>query len=511
MNQKLSQKEKSKLLGILPIDLKVEELNPEAFLLFSLKDCQKYRFIAFKLEKKKLKVAAEDSFGSDFLDFLENFKKINHLGVDIFLASKDSIDYALNFYRKLKKDNLKTNNISKSKEIFEDSRGLIISIVKKALSCGAFKINTEFEEGKVKIHYQVKDLVIASVETLERYKALILEVKRIAVLEEGEHDILQKGGFSIVFDDKKVDLAVSVLPLPKGEKLIIEILNQYPNIYTFENLGVEKESLEILKRAFKKPHGIIFVTGPLGSGRSATMYAILLDLIGKNKKIYSLESPIECIISGINQTQVNPEIGLTFASGLKKILEEHPDLIMIEGMRDFQTIDMVVHHALSDKIFIASLTSESAFLAPFNLIDMGIEPLLVASSINVIVNQKLALRLCDYCKKEQALSQEAQEIVKREIEALPFRLKHSIIKLKFYNSSGCEKCKNTGFKGRIGLFEILELDKDIKDLIAKKSSPENIKKLALDKGMVTLRQDGILKALNGLTTIDEVFRLTNKV
>ncbi len=500
--QKLKEEEKNKL-GIPKIDLKIEDLDSKPLLLFSLEDVKKLRIVAFKLEKRKLKVALEN-VDSKVLDFLESFKKENHLGIELFLTSKESIDKTLKYYEKIKDKGFK------EPAPFSNYSELFLQIIKKALSCGAFKINTEFEgkEG-VKIYYQVKGLVITSKENFTNYKNLVLEIKKMANLETEESNISQKGRFSIVFENKKVDLAVLLLPLPKGEKLTIEILAESPNIYSLSNLGVGEAQVEVLKKALNASHGIILVTGPQGSGRSATMYAILLELLGKDKKIFSLESLPECVIFGINQTQVNPKRGITFASGLKKILEEEPDLIMIEGMRDLQTVDMVVHQALSEKSFIASLDSKSAFLAPFNLIDIGIEPLLVASSLNAVLNQRLALRLCDHCKEEQALKSEFQDIVEKEIEALPFHIKHSIIKLQFYNTKGCSKCENTGFKGRIGIFEILKLDKDIKDLVAQKASTEDIKKSALEKGMITLRQDGILKALNGLTTLDEVFRLTS--
>lgn len=500
-------KELALKLGISYINLKDCDISPEVLFIISEDKAKTHRFTAFDLKEDQLKVAIEDPTSLEALDVLENIKEKNHFGIDLFITSKESIDYALNLYKIFKNPPKAAEKVrlepADSSTEFQNWSEQMSNMIKKGLSSKVSKFHIVPEKEGGNIYYQKGELKAVSSLSKENYKQAISEIKKIIGHEEQKKS--QKGQFCLSLDGEKLDLEVSISSTPKGEKATIEVLGESESIYTLEKLGMREKTLEVLDRIIKKPQGMILITGLQGGGRSTTSYAILQILKNQGKKIETLENPIDCLIPGVSQTQVDPKAGLTFASGLKKILKNNPDCVMIEGLRDFETADTAVHSALVGKLIIATLNAKSAFQALSRLIDMGIDSLLLASAVNGIINQRLVLKLCPHCKQEVVSSNEIIEIVKKDLEALPFKELRSNIKLRFYSSFGCEKCKKTGFSGQIGIFEILELNEGLRSLISAKTPPEEIEKQAIG-GIVTLRQDGILKTLDGETSIEEVFR-----
>jgi len=273
------------------------------------------------------------------------------------------------------------------------------------------------------------------------------------------------------------------------------------------NLGFRGSAYKILEDNITKAHGMILSTGPTGSGKTTTLYAILQKLMNEKVNIVTLEDPVEYKMPTINQGQIQSNIGFSFASGLRSILRQDPDVIMVGEIRDYETADMAIHSALTGHIVLSTLHTNDAAGAIPRFVDMKIEPFLINSSLNVVVAQRLCRKICQFCREPIEIDAANMDVTKKEIENLP-QAEEKPSKLQFYHGKGCGNCGQTGYKGRIGIFEVFELAENVKELVAKKSSGSDINNMAIKNGMVSLRQDGILKAIDGLTTLEEVWRVT---
>lgn len=331
--------------------------------------------------------------------------------------------------------------------------------------------------------------------------AIISRIKIMANLNIAERRLPQDGRIRIKIGDDKVDLRVSIMPTPFGESVMIRILSS--NIlFGMESLGLLKPDLEILEKMIKKPHGIIFVTGPTGSGKTTTLYASLSKINDKDKKIITIEDPIEYQLKGIMQMQVQPKIGFTFANALRSMLRHDPDVMMVGEVRDYETAEITIRVALTGHLVFSTIHTNDAAGGVTRLVDMGVEPFLVASAVECFIAQRLVRVICDKCKKE---FKSDKEILK---ELGVSRL--DLSKIKLYEGKGCESCRFTGYKGRTAIYEILVMNEPIRELVLKRSSSDQIKKKALSLGMRTLRQDGWEKIKAGITTPGEVIRVTQE-
>ncbi|MDD5173762.1 MAG: ATPase, T2SS/T4P/T4SS family [Candidatus Omnitrophica bacterium] len=331
--------------------------------------------------------------------------------------------------------------------------------------------------------------------------AIISRIKIMANLNIAERRLPQDGRIRIKIGDEKVDLRVSIMPTPFGESVMIRILSS--NIlFGMEGLGLLKSDLEILEKMIKKPHGIIFVTGPTGSGKTTTLYASLNKINDKDKKIITIEDPIEYQLKGIMQMQVQPKIGFTFANALRSMLRHDPDVMMVGEVRDYETAEITIRVALTGHLVFSTIHTNDAAGGVTRLIDMGVEPFLVASAVECFIAQRLVRVICDKCKKEFKPDKE----ILRELGVSRLNLS----KIKLYKGKGCESCRFTGYKGRTAIYEMLVMSEPIRELVLKRSSSDQIKKKALSLGMRTLRQDGWEKIKMGITTPDEVIRVTQE-
>jgi type IV pilus assembly protein PilB len=329
---------------------------------------------------------------------------------------------------------------------------------------------------------------------------VVARLKVLASLDIAERRLPQDGRLSVRLGSRKVDLRVATLPTVHGEKAVLRLLDTSSVQLDLLALGFEPRDLERYEEVFRRPYGTVLVTGPTGSGKSTTLYATLDQLNSPEKNIITVEDPVEYRMKGINQIQVNPKIGLTFASGLRSILRADPDVVMIGEIRDQETAKISVEAALTGHLVLATLHTNNAPAAVTRLTDMGVEPFLTASAVDCVIAQRLARRLCERCKRPCTVSREALSNVGFPFEYLLEEGPH------FYEAIGCDRCSGTGYRGRIGIYEMMVLSDEIRDLVLRRVSTDEISRAAEESGMVRLRQDGLIKAAQGVTAIEEVLR-----
>lgn len=387
-----------------------------------------------------------------------------------------------------------------------DISSILNDIVTKALTLGASDIHIEPGEKQVDIRARI-DGILNELMTLEKSvePLLLFKVKISAKLPTDEHFMPLDGRITFVIDDKKLDTRISILPTTKGEKIVIRLLSSEGKSFDLEDLGIVGNDLEVVKRSYSKPYGMILAVGPTGSGKTTTLYSILKNLNSRGINITTIEDPVEYDISGVNHVQINTKVGLTFANGLRSILRQDPNVIMIGEIRDLETAKIAINAALTGHIVLSTLHTNDAITTIPRLIDMGIENFLVANTVNLIVAQRLARRLCENCKEEHVLSPKEHDelsIMRPDLAAL---IKKGN---KFYKEKGCEKCHNTGFKGRIGLYEILEIRENLRRVISLGANNDDVYKMARENGLVLIVEDGVKKLFAGITSLSELFRVT---
>lgn len=350
---------------------------------------------------------------------------------------------------------------------------------------------------------------------IELHQPIISRVKVLSNLKIDENRIPQDGRFRTVLFGRDIDYRVSTFPTPVGEKAAIRVLDPTVGLKGLEELGLVGRNYEVVKESIRKPYGMILLTGPTGSGKTTTLYAIMQILNKEGVNIVSLEDPVEYFIDGLNQSQVRPEIGYDFASGLRQILRQDPDVIMVGEIRDNETADLGIHAALTGHIVLSTLHTNNAVGVVPRLINMGVEQFLLPSSLNLMLAQRLVPRLCQKCKKSEKAPEKIQEILKKEIEELPQEIankwKSSIGKFEVYHAPGCPACKGKGVSGRVALFEILKMTQSLEAIINANPTEHQILEESRRQGMISLRQDGVLKALEGLISMEEVLRETIEV
>ena len=331
--------------------------------------------------------------------------------------------------------------------------------------------------------------------------ALISRIKIMARLNIAEKRLPQDGRIELKVADKEIDVRVSTLPTAFGERVVLRLLKKSSVMISLTDLGMPADRLSLFEKEIERPNGIILVTGPTGSGKTTTLYAALSAINSTDINIITVEDPIEYRISGIGQVQVNPKIDLTFASGLRSIVRQDPDVILVGEIRDTETAEIAIQSALTGHLVFSTLHTNDAAGAVTRLRDMGVEPFLIASSVNAILAQRLVRIICQDCKQEFEPAPEMLEKVGIKPSDLPSG--------KLWHGAGCHKCHNTGYKGRCGIFELLKMTPELKGFVLQTSDANQIKRQAVAEGMITLRRDGMQKILDGITTIEEVYRVSN--
>ncbi len=369
-------------------------------------------------------------------------------------------------------------------------------IIKQAIEDRASDIHIEPFENRMTIRYRIDGLLYETPPPAKQmFLALVSRIKILSKLDIAEKRLPQDGGFSVKIKNKLIDLRVSTIPSIYGEKVVIRILDKSRISLKLEEFGLEPDVLEQVKKAINSPYGLIFLSGPTGCGKTTTLYAILENIKSPRKNILTLEDPVEYRLDGINQVQIKPQIGLTFAAGLRAFLRQDPDIILVGEVRDLETAEICARAALTGHLVLSTIHTNDAVSVIVRLIDIGIEPFLLAPSLRLVVAQRLIRKLCPECK--QAYHPTAEEI--KGLKAKPKLL---------YKSKGCDKCNNTGYRGRTGIYEILPVNEQIRELISKNATDTTLKQTVRQMGIRSLMEDGMLKVAEGITSMEEVLKAT---
>jgi type IV pilus assembly protein PilB len=516
------------------VDLRNKTVNKEVVAAVSKDAMSNYKFIPFELSDNTLKVAVTDPTNLGALGALEFLSQKQNLKVEIYITSLASftavsrktgnltteVTQALKEVEIKEKEyaDKKVTKIEKQVEqaiVDEAPISKIVDVVlRHAIEGRASDIHIEPTEDDLRVRYRIDGVLHSSLILPKSvHSAIVSRVKILSNLKIDEQRLPQDGRFHINLDGKPIDFRVSTFPTVIGEKVVLRILDKSTGAPTLEDLGFSGHRLEIVLEAIKKPHGMFLMTGPTGSGKSTTLYGILSMLNQPGVNIVTLEDPVEYFMDGVNQAQVRPEIGLTFASGLRSILRQDPNIIMVGEVRDKETAELAVNSALTGHLVFSTLHTNSAAGAIPRLMDMGIEPFLLTASLNLVAAQRLVRKICDKCVTETKPSAGIEEIIRKEMSTVkPEELKGIDLKnIKVFIGRGCPVCGNTGYKGRIGIYEVISIDSKIQELINERVPASKIEEFAVkEEGMLLMRQDGVLKALRGLTTVEEVIRATKE-
>ncbi|MCD6385555.1 type IV-A pilus assembly ATPase PilB [Candidatus Sumerlaeota bacterium] len=377
---------------------------------------------------------------------------------------------------------------------------LVNLIISEAIKTGASDIHIEPQEKSLRLRYRIDGVLQERTPPPKKFQnAIISRIKIMAEMDIAERRLPQDGRFKVRTQGRNIDFRVSTVPSPFGEKVVLRILDRSKLVLDLKQLGFDAEILDVYNKIIRRPWGMILVTGPTGSGKSTTLYATLNTINDPRKNILTIEDPIEYQLKGITQVQARPEIGLTFANGLRAFLRQDPDIILVGEIRDHETADIAIKSALTGHLVLSTLHTNDAPSTPTRLINMGVEPFLVSATLLVAIAQRLVRRICEHCKEPYVPS----------IDMLrSLGINEDISKLKFYRGKGCPNCHHTGYRGRIALYEMMVITDRIRDLILKRVPANVIKEAAIEEGMQTLRQAGIKKVLEGITTIEEVLSVT---
>ena len=529
VNEEDVSKIKSGLLNVPYKKIQVEEIKDEVLKIIPEETVRNYKVIPISLENDLLTVGMinpDDAKAQEALKFIAKQRLVN-LGA--YLISQSIWEAVLRRYSPysseieatVKSLNLAPEKIGGQKIIqLEDQKAaaeeapiikIVASTLKEAVWQKSSDIHIEPQRNRLRIRFRVDgELKEVSSLPLVLHQPIISRVKVLSNLKIDETRVPQDGRFRTVVFGRDIDFRVSTFPTPVGEKTAIRVLDPSVGLKGLEELGLVGKNLELIKAGVKKPFGMILITGPTGSGKTTTLYATMQIINNDGVNIVSLEDPVEYFIDGLNQSQVRPEINYDFASGLRQILRQDPDVIMVGEIRDNETAGLAVHAALTGHIVLSTLHTNNAIGVIPRLIDMKVEPFLLPSALNLMASQRLISKLCQKCKKAEEPPVEIKNIIKKEIEKLPKEL-ISQSDFKIYHSSGCDACKGKGISGRIALFEIFEMTSQLGEIISGDLSEAKIIEEAKRQGMITLRQDGILKALQGLVSIEEVLRETEEI
>lgn len=512
-------KAKSELLNIPFVEILKQKIPTEVLSKIPEPVARHYNLIPFSLENNYLSVAMADPLDLQVIEFLEaksgyQIKPKYALPKDINKAIDDQYSSSIDTEVRaaLKETQIETREIeeslkdmSKVDEVIRDApvARIVSTTLEFAVKSRASDVHIEPGEEKTRIRYRIdgvlQERVILPLKVTE---AVVSRIKILSNMKIDEKRIPQDGRFGIKVADQEVDLRVSTLPTTHGEKVVIRLLRKGGGIPSFLDLGLGGTALKRFEENLTRPHGIILVTGPTGSGKSTTLSSALSKLNSVKVNIITLEDPVEYAVPGVNQVQVNPAAGLTFASGLRSILRQDPNIIMVGEIRDSETAELAVQSALTGHLVLSTLHTNSSAGALPRLLDMGVEPFLIASSMNIAMAQRLCREICPKCKEKVKDDKILVDEVKKELGNL-----YPSKAVAFYKGKGCSECNNTGYTGRIGIFEVLKVSEKIGQMILSHASAGEIEKQAVSEGMIRMKQDGYFKVINGLTTVEEVLRV----
>lgn len=492
------------------LDLSSYDINPHAATSISETMALRYKVLPIDYEDNKLLVAMFDPsnvFAIDDIKIITGYdiKPVISTETDIIKAITDI--YEVDSQVDEMVDSVDTDEEAEEVEVKEEDEQkgspvvkMIDSLLVESVRQRANDIHIEPQEDGVRIRYRIDGVLQDITYSPKKIQSgLISRLKILAGMDIAEKRVPQDGRFNLKVDGRPVDFRAATLPTVNGEKVVLRLLEKESILMKIEELGFEKKSLEMFRKSFTRPYGAILVTGPTGCGKTTTLYGALNILNTVEKNIITVEDPVEYRLEGINQVQINPRAGLTFAAGLRSILRNDPDIVMIGEIRDKETAQIAIESALTGHLVLSTLHTNDSCGTLTRLVEMKVEPFLISSAIDCIVTQRLARKLCKYCKVEFTATKETFE---------KMGLKPPSKKTNLFRAKGCKRCSNTGYRGRIGIFEILRMNEGVEKLVIRKASNEAIFKEARKGGLITLKEDGFRKVLRGVTSIEEVLRVT---
>lgn len=500
----------AKQLNLTFVDLTEFEINPEALALVSSEQIHRYNVLPIDFDEERLVVAVTDPtdiFALDDLHVMTGYQ------VEPVVVCESDLQTAISKYST--SDNIVEEAIESFGDDLEESRveaeekeaegapivKLVNMIVTQAVRDRASDIFIEPQEHDIRVRCRIDGVLHEIMRSPKQIQAgMISRIKIMAGLDIAERRLPQDGRFGLVVDRRAIDFRVATLPTIHGEQVILRVLEKDQIMLNLDDLGFLPHSLDVFKDSFHKPYGAILITGPTGSGKTTTLYAVLNMLNANEKNLITVEDPVEYRLVNINQVQVNTKTGLSFAGALRSILRQDPDIIMIGEIRDEETATIAVESALTGHLVLSTLHTNNAPSALTRLVEMGIEPFLVSSAVDCVVSQRLARKLCERCRESFVPSQEELTQAGYAIDGTePSQL---------YRARGCKHCGNTGYHGRVGLYEVMTMSESLERLLVEKVAAEDIIEVARLEGMRTLREDGLEKVRLGLTSIEEVARVT---
>ncbi len=512
------------------------EIANEVLSLIPEESARFYKIIPLALKENVLEVAMvnpDDIKAREAIDFIA---RKNNLDSKIYLINERIFDVFLKQYRNIKEEVGKALSALETEmggegdiEIFAADQKrpneerlaeeapiikMVAVILRHAVEGNASDIHIEPEENQLRIRFRMDGTLYSSLFLpIHTHPSIVARIKILSNLRIDETRIPQDGRFSARINNKDIDFRVSTFPTKLGEKVAIRVLDPTEGLKTYQEIGLISTNLKLIKEAIVRPFGLILATGPTGSGKTTTLYAILQELNKPEVNIVTLEDPIEYFVKGINQSQIRPEINYDFSQGLRHVVRQDPDIIMVGEIRDEESASLATQAALTGHIVLSTLHTNNAIGIIPRLIDMKVKPFLLPATLNIGIAQRLAQRLCPYCKEKVKPNKEIEKMIIKEMESLSEEAKKEInIPSPFYvyKAKGCPKCNMKGEKGRVGVFEILKMTPELEKIIVEDPTEMKISQEAKRQGMITMRQDAIIKAINGDIAIEEVFRVSEE-
>ncbi len=496
-----------------------------------LEVAENYKIICFEISEKKMRVGVVDPENFKAIEAIDFLAKEQNLRPEYYLISSLSLENALKHYKTLGKEvssalktkaaedaEEKSKKKSKAEEVEEITKSAPVSkivsvIIRHAVEGRASDIHIEPMQNESRVRYRIDGILHTSLILPKNvHNAIIGRIKVLADLKLDETRMPQDGRIRVSINNKDIDLRISILPLMDNEKVVMRILDVTRGAPTLEDLGFMGRGLKVISESLKKTDGMFLVTGPTGSGKSTTLFSILTSLNQEGINISTLEDPVEYFVKGVNQSQVKPEIGFTFASGLRSLLRQDPDIIMVGEIRDNETAELGIHASLTGHFVLSTLHTNDALGAIPRLLDMKVEPFLLGSTLNIVLAQRLARKICEHCKVEYKLPDDIVADIKKQLSITPPAVINEMLpnfdikKIKFYKGAGCARCGSTGYSGRVALVEVLDVNNQIKELIMENKKNLTLEDLVKNQNFITMKQDGVIKVLLSLTTMEEVLR-----
>ena len=517
------------------IDLSINPINIDSLRIIKEADSRESLVAPFNIINKKISIAIYSPNNPKTIETLENLKDRGYI-IELFIASKQSLEKVWNRYKDLSysmetqsgsidianediqtiiKDIKNISDIKTSIEtIISQKKSYRISKILEIILAGAISINAsdvhiEPEESSVRIRYRLDGVLndILNIDT-STYNLLLSRIKLVSNLKLNTKEKAQDGRFSIKINDTEIEVRTSLLPEGYGESVVLRVLNPESISVPLEDLGIDEKLLNIIKKELKKPNGMILNTGPTGSGKTTTLYAFLKKIYTPEIKIITIENPIEYHLKGIVQTQTDEESGYTFLEGLRSALRQDPDVIMVGEIRDSETAEIAINSSLTGHLVFSTLHTNNVYGTFARLIDLGVNSKIITSAINLTMAQRLVRKICPYCKKQTTLESSKLEIINKIIDSIFDKNYIKDINLKDISYGvGCDKCNFTGFIGRTGVYEAILIDEKVEKTVEDNPSEREVLNASKEQGILTMQQDGIIKVLKGITTLDEVERV----